>query len=57
LSQLSSSPAQHVQVDQTAVDRRQGQRLECIQRPLGAGDVGGDHQFQILDPIPKPSVL
>ena len=42
--------AQHVHVDQAAVDRRQRQRLECIHRLLGAGDVGADDEFEVLDP-------
>jgi hypothetical protein len=40
----------HVQVDQTAIDRRQGQRLEGIHGLLGTCDVGADNQFQVFDP-------
>ena len=50
MSQTEFVCAQHFQVDQPPVDRRQRQRLEGVHRLFRAGDVGPDHQLQIFDP-------
>src|SRR6185312_550604 len=42
--------AQHADLDEAPVDRRECQRLERVHRLFGTSDVGGDHQLQILDP-------
>ncbi|PAV93243.1 hypothetical protein WR25_01816 [Diploscapter pachys] len=43
---------QQRRIDQRALDRREGERLEAQHRPLAvaAGDGGGDDQQQVLDP-------
>ena len=41
---------EHVQIDQPAVDRRQGQRLEGVDQLLGAGNLGADNQFKASSP-------